>query len=324
VEKNMKCLPREWRRTLCVLSLACLLAVPLTAFAQTPPDQPAKPSEKIEPVDMDKECEALVKKLVDDDPAVQLEARDEMLELGGQAVPMLVKGIEGQLLVPDTQKNALKYIACDLLGDIRSGLAVPTLLKLVESKDRYNNIPLAALAIRALGKIGNKSVTPNLIACLKDADPDIKYEAVRALGVMRTTEAADQLLSLVFDDSQTTEQRLVQCAAIEALGRLHARKAVPSIAGMLVRGNRTENDTGRKVSFYAIRALERITGENLGSVTMSSEKTSETEKKWSEWWEKNRETYMPKPVEPQKPPEKKPEEQPKPADQPGGTQPPPK
>jgi hypothetical protein len=147
---------------------------------------------------------------------------------------------------------------------------------------------VASAAARALGRVGDRGVIPDLVKALESPDRDLRYEAARALGILRADEAKASLRKLLKDMAETSHHRLVRCAAAEALGRLRDAKALEDL-GTLLSDEMTERRTERRVKLYAALALERIMGKGKGNLRGGDKARDEALKAWADWWKKRNE-----------------------------------
>jgi HEAT repeat protein len=205
------------------------------------------------------------------------DAREELLEIGRPAIDAIVKAAKDK-------RPEMRHLTCELLGEIRDAKAVPILTEALADKDEFGT-SIASAAARALGQIGDRSVIPALLKALDSPDRDLRYEATRALAILRADEAKAPVRKLLKDSGETAHHRLVRCAAAEALGRLRDRDAVEDIAGLLG-DDAQERQTERKVKVYAALALERIVGQSKGNLRGGEKDREEAVKAWSEWWKK--------------------------------------
>jgi HEAT repeat protein len=248
-------------------------------------------------VDWDKEGKALLEKATSDDPAVAIPAQDEIREVGRPYVPALRAALKDA-----ANKGALRFFACELLGDIHDPAAAPDVAALLEdlAEDRTGE-PVAAAAARALGKLGDASVADKLIAALDSKSLDVKYEAARALGILRVKKAEAKLLEMLKakETKETFRGGLLPAAACEALGKVRSQAALDEIIKMMDQSV-PETRSGWFYDQIAIMALNRITGEYKGSFDAGDpkgEKKEETKKAWREWWAK-----QPHPKDAEQPP----------------------
>jgi hypothetical protein len=148
---------------------------------------------------------------------------------------------------------------------------------------------------------GRKRVIAYYVKLLENPSDDVRYNAVAQLGEMQAVEARDALLRTLEKDKHHLPRR----AAAWALGRL-GKEGAPAIPALI----REVGGEFPLLGFMCDGALGNIT-EALGErVTMGyrSEMTPaerlEVQKKWQEWFEKNRDRLAP----PEPPPVEKPAE----------------
>ena len=237
-----------------------------------------------------KEISVLIGELGNDKPALTEEAREEILKIGLPTVPLLLK----HLKKGDTE---LRYLICEILGELRDQRAVKSLIKILKNETDE----VAAAAARALGYLADYSAVPPLMEALDSPDVELRYESIRALGILRAKEAETKIQSALKDTGITNFDYLIKCAAIEALGRLQSKDAVQELIPLL-NDQTIEKRTDKPVNEYVLKTLEKITGHNEGSIYSANEKEKEAIiKKWASWWEKHKTEYGVVP-----PPEEKP------------------
>jgi cyclophilin family peptidyl-prolyl cis-trans isomerase/HEAT repeat protein len=103
------------------------------------------------------------------------------------------------------------------LGPLRNSEAVPMLLPLAA----VGRGPLAIQAVRALGRIGDASAAPTLMKLVESstAEPNIRLEAIAALGSIRAPGVMDLLLDLVSHPSPPFRAAaLTAAASVDAEG----------------------------------------------------------------------------------------------------------
>jgi HEAT repeat protein len=117
--------------------------------------------------------------------------------------------------------------------------------------------PLASRAAicRSLGEIGDPVARDALIRLLRDPDPQLKSEAIRALGKVGKPEDATVLMQIMTLDNDPD----CKVAAIEGLGLLK----IPDIRteGYLVQAM---DDDNPGIRLAALDSLRKITGQDLG------------------------------------------------------------
>lgn len=85
------------------------------------------------------------------------------------------------------------------------------------------------LAARALGRIGDKRAVADLVAALRDPDPDLRGDAAEALRDLCDPRAAGRLLDNLIGDPDGT----VKLAAIAALVKTDERRVIPWLRRMV-------------------------------------------------------------------------------------------
>jgi HEAT repeat protein len=232
----------------------------------------------------------LVERLMAVQSLESFDAREELLEIGRASVDALMKAAKDK-------RPEMRHLACELLGDIRDAKAVPVLLEALGDKDEFGT-SVASVAARALGRIGDRAVIPQLVKALESPDRDLRYEAARALGILRADEAKAALRKLLKDQGETSHHRLIRCAAAEAAGRLRDGEALEDL-GTMLSDEMVERRTERRVKVYAALALERIMQAAKGNLRGSDKDRDEAVKAWAEWWKKRTakpEAEAPKPA----------------------------
>ena len=135
-----------------------------------------------------------------------------------RAVPALLALVQD----PNPYTRAL---AAKGLGAMKDRAAVPLLAPLVDGPDR----PVAVEAIRALGRLGDPAgAAPllKLIAATK-SDPQLRLEAVTAVGGIRGDGVIELLLDVLGDPSTS-----IRAAAIRSLAQLDRENFVTVLSGL--------------------------------------------------------------------------------------------
>ncbi|WP_228024562.1 HEAT repeat domain-containing protein [cf. Phormidesmis sp. LEGE 11477] len=144
-----------------------------------------------------------------------------------------------------TADTSDRYYAAWWLG--RFGTGTPEVISLLlsaleDSEDRApdGGFPLRRNAARALGKVGDASVIPALIAALDCSDYYVREAAAQSLESLGATESIEKLLSLLAGGVEAAVEmpgkpHLVQPynAILEALGELGDADIVPTIEPFL-------------------------------------------------------------------------------------------
>lgn len=250
--------------------------VPVTPTLSAPP-QTETPG--IQDGITQKEIGDLISQLSANDPMLIKDVRDELKEIGRPAVSLLVKAL-------GTSKPEVRYLLCEILGEIRDSGSVGALVGLLDDRDEHT-ASVASAAARALRNCADLSVIPHLIKAVTSTDIDLRYESVKTLGLLRAYQALPVIRKVITDTSKTSLGYQVRTAAIQALGRLRDNSSVKNLIPMLKSNN--SDSSGDPLVRHVISALEQITGYQAGSFSRSDAKKKEaTLEKWEEWWEKNR------------------------------------
>jgi hypothetical protein len=291
---------------LCISANPLLAQTPETTTTPVSPTNTSSDKPK-KPTNIETETDGLIDQLLNDNPLVVEEARNELLEIGKRAVPALITALENE-------KPKLRYMACEILTEIRDERALPVFIKLLADKEEIGN-SIASLAAKGLGKLGDSSAITPLISTLPTPDIELRYEVINALGILRAEQVIPFLLSAITDTAKTYSDYLVKCVAIKALGQLKSKDAVKKLIAMLS-DTEVEPASDTPVIHYAIKALEKITDASFGQILFNDKKKEkEIVKQWQDWWEKNKYSYgeipppppePPKQPEPPKPPENPP------------------
>lgn len=171
------------------------------------------------------------------------------------------------------------------LGALKDPAAVPILLPLASGPDHA----VAIEAVRALGKIGDAAAAPLLLKLVQadKPDPQLRREAVVALGQIHAPGVQDALLDTLGDPSPTIRAAAfeavaasdpdefvavlsgldpdrhwsVRAALATALAGLRADAALPRLTSML-------GDNDQRVIPSVLRTLVRIHAPNAGTVLL--------------------------------------------------------
>lgn len=258
----------------------------------------------------DKDIADAIRKLQSDSYIESEEAKQSLLEIGSRSIPALINELE-------KGKTENRYLACEILGNLRNGSAVTPLLKILVDKDVFG-VSIASAAARSLGKIGDGRAIPDLIKVLDSdivkIDVDLRCEAVKALGNLRALESVDTLKKFLSDKAIASNKQTILCAVVEALGKIRAKNVTEDIAKLLG-DKQVEEWSGKTVEMYAAKALGKITGIDNGPIwEQTDKKTIESLEKWNKWRqdEAKKKEQASKKEEAPKTPEKKDTPQPNP------------
>ena len=213
-------------------------------------------------------------------------------------------------MVAELQKKdltpAVKRALCEILGRVRDPRpeVVQALVARLMDTDEYGT-SIAAAAARALAAVGEPSAAPALLEALKsrtvETDRVLKFESIRALGILRVPEAAEPLRKALEDKKAASvsdddpDAHLVAAAAADALGLIRAQDAVDDLGRLLA--DLTPNPaSGQSLGVHAARALQRILEHELrgkaakdepraGALSGDPEEVRKTHEAWKSWWE---------------------------------------
>ena len=261
--------------------------------------QDAKPIQGRDEV-LKQDIENALKKLGSTRGTESLWAQDELVDLGRRAVPAVVAELNKK-----DQKPEWKRPLCEILGRIREPQkdALAALIARLKDTDEYGT-SIASAAARALASIGDESAAPALLEVLKtrqvDTDKVLKYECVRALGLLRHAAAAEVLKKALEDKkpAATTDSDenayLIAAAAADALGQIRAQDAADDVGKLLTDAATQNPATGQSLAFHAARALQRILEHELrgkaekdepraGTLSGDAEDVKKTIDAWKTW-----------------------------------------
>jgi len=169
------------------------------------------------------------------------------------------------------------------LGVFRDKAAVPALTKLLSDPE----VLVRSSAARALGEVGDERAVSRLIDLLSDPDSGVRCSVAYALGNIGDNRGVPALIKVLSESNI-----FVRMSAIFALGEIGAEEAAGPLIGCLSPKARW----GMAFPEYepaVIESLQKITGENFGSVWRNTPRPilEETIQKWLKWWEENKEKY---------------------------------
>jgi hypothetical protein len=150
--------------------------------------------------------------------------------------------------------------------------------------DKDSSVQLEALKV--LGTMGRKNVTPQVIAFFQTCDKNIEMyiAAAEALGKLNDPRAVDPLSKAFWSrdfDSLSDEARN---AKAEALGNIRHVSSVEALMDLLIAtggrkgggGNARGQTVGRVVA-----SLQKLTGQKIGRERDA----------WRDWWKDNKATF---------------------------------
>ena len=232
--------------------------------------------------------------LVSEQHSESQNARAELVEIGRKASPQLVLALQAE-----NASVQQRHMICEILGKIRDNnpAVIAALTKALEDREEFGT-SVASVAASALAWIGDEKAVPALIQVMGskgedgtlrvDLDLQLKYEIIRALGILRAAGAVESLRTSL-KDMKTTQlgpedewAHLIAAAAAEALGYIRANSAIEDLGALL--GNGTIDPFSEKpLQWHAARALERITGKSHGD--LNGDDSSSALAEWKKWYE---------------------------------------
>ncbi|MFN7181536.1 MAG: HEAT repeat domain-containing protein [Planctomycetota bacterium] len=228
---------------------------------------------------VEKNIKDAIKKLGSEEPALIDEGREALLFYGSLATDELINALE-------SEKIEVRFLACQLLGEIRDRKAIPYLLLLFDKKVKVLS-SISSCAAESLGLLQAKEAIPKLIESLDSDDAELKYNALKSLGYLHATEAIDKIKKLLSDNSATYFDGLIRAQAIRTLELLGPESAIKELKKLLT-DTAIEKFTGKQVRYYAVRALQGITDLDFGNIDAEDEpaRLEEIYNKWVEWAKK--------------------------------------
>src|SRR6185312_10393012 len=167
-----------------------------------------------------------VAKLDDKDPKTVTDALDHLRKLKAKEA---VAPIEASLKSDD---GSIREAAAAALEDIGDASAVPSLIAAADLDSSDSAVGRANLKIAdALGTLGDKQATPELLKMIKARDALLQAHAVEALDKLKDPQSTSALIALVDNESAPP---LVTKWAVTALGDLRSTDAIPVLAKALV------------------------------------------------------------------------------------------
>ncbi|HYP25148.1 MAG TPA: protein kinase [Blastocatellia bacterium] len=151
---------------------------------------------------------ALVEALRDPSLKVKAEAIQAIVKLGEQAAGPVIRLLNDAL---DEGDNLTARFAAKALGLIGDRSISPVLVELLRGDDKF----VACEAALALGRLAESKAVPDLISLLEDRNGNIRFAAAEALGCICDPRARDALRTKLNDEDEG-----VQAKARWALSRL--------------------------------------------------------------------------------------------------------
>lgn len=162
---------------------------------------------------------ALVEALRDASLKVKAEAVQAIVSLGDQATGPVIRLLND---ATDEGDNLTARFAAKALGMIGDRTISPMLVEMLRGDDKF----VACESALALGRLGESMAVPDLVALLEESNGNLRFAAAEALGELCDTTAYDALQKRLNDDDEG-----VRAKARWALSRLKKAGArVPATA----------------------------------------------------------------------------------------------
>jgi hypothetical protein len=153
--------------------------------------------------------------------------------------------VEEALLSAYEKVEEQLYVRCRVLEAI-SALSKPHIEDMIRQAYRSDSLELQVSALYAMGRNCNPGWLPVLLKELRNPNPRLRFEAVRACAELEAEEAVPHLLELTYDSDPE-----VQLSAIGALGQIGGGEAKEGLQEWL-------ESSEDKIREVAQEALEEI------------------------------------------------------------------
>jgi len=141
-----------------------------------------------------------------------------------------------------------------------------------------------AYAILLLAEKGNTAFLHDILDILSTASPDLRQDALRALGFFHSPRAAEALFQKLRSPDSSDRVN-----AVLGLKNLGGKNSIPAILDML-------KDPDGEVRQVANFALQGLTGQHFAlSASASRAESDGTAKQWHDWWLAHAATFNPAP-----------------------------
>jgi HEAT repeat protein len=168
--------------------------------------------------------------------------------------PRALSGLIEALRDPSMKVKAEAVQAIVKLGEQATGPVIRLLNDAIDERDRLT----ARFAAKALGMIGDRSISPVLMELLRSEDKFVACEAALALGRLGETKAVAALIALLEDPNGN-----MRFAAAEALGHLCDPSARDALQSRL-----NDDDEGvRAKARWALSRLKKVCAQIAPSVS---------------------------------------------------------
>jgi HEAT repeat protein len=157
-----------------------------------------------------------------DNLAVRKELSALLVELGGAALPLVLK------MMKDARWYMVRNMSA-ILGDIGMPEAVPELLACL----RHTDTRVSKEAVRSLAKIGGREAESALIALLHSNNQLLFPQAIASLGGMKSRKALVELMQIVCSGDMFLKNLSLKIDALAAIAMIGDRQAVPVLTKIL-------------------------------------------------------------------------------------------
>jgi HEAT repeat protein len=194
--------------------------------------------------------EPLVAATRDNDPEVQIRATDGLVNFYS---PGYVKagGLSGSIKRVGTAVRAKFTDTGDLVIEPYVQVRPEVIAALGKLARGGASMESRASAARALGILRGRAAIDDLIVALRSKDDQVLHESLIAIQKIRDESAGPRILFLLRDLNES-----VQVPAIETVGLLRTREAIPDLKDILAHGRST------KVRRAALTSLAMLSDEN--------------------------------------------------------------
>lgn len=195
--------------------------------------------------------EAALRDLEDPNPRVRVQAADALGKLKDEPARRALPALQRALNDDDPE---VRYTAALALGELGDQGCLKALMQMVEGDG--HPMPRQA-AVIALGMLGDERATRVLVKALREAPPDVRFQATTSL-VQVNPEAAVKPLRRALSDDDVE----VRGSAVAALGDLGDARAARAVARLL-------DDPEPGIRMEAAVALARL-GDRRGTGVLAS------------------------------------------------------
>jgi HEAT repeat protein len=234
--------------TLNAISMGLVLGVLAPAPASHVPFAPGAPTNEL--------VSALIKTLKDPDGKVRIHAAAALCNLDSEAVPALLKLIEGT-------DNVLRPQAARILGSMgthgrRHPAALPALSRALHEKDaelrRWSSYAISQIVTSDPALALGKDLVPGLIKALSDSEEKVRAYAAHALCTLDMHAVPSLIENLNAKDDAVRAQAAKILGSMGTHGRRHV-VALPALTKAL-------QDKAAEVRRWAAHAISQITVAN--------------------------------------------------------------